>query len=102
MQIFNPSTHTPTPHTHHTHTHTHTHTTHTHTQRLTRSLPGNQRDSVISQYVGEDLLGCSSPNSSHLATIIQLLQTTDPSLREQLARLFNTLASLTGETACSL
>ncbi|XP_064385078.1 lisH domain-containing protein ARMC9-like isoform X1 [Halichondria panicea] len=64
--------------------------------RLTRSLPGNQRDSVISQYVGEDLLGCSSPNSSHLAAIIQLLQTTDHNLREQLARLFNTLASLTG------
>ncbi len=75
---------------------------HTHTQRLTRSLPGNQRDSVISQYVGEDLLGCSSPNSSHLAAIIQLLQTTDHNLREQLARLFNTLASLTGETTCPL
>lgn len=66
-------------------------------QRLTHSVPGHQRDSVISQYISEDLLGCSSPDSTHLAAISQLLQTEDPHLREQLARLFNTLASLTGK-----
>ena len=64
-------------------------------QRLTRSLPGNQRSSVLSSFVVNDLLGCSQhQDTSYQSSIIDTMQTSHPLLREQLARLFNSISSL--------
>ena len=61
-------------------------------QRLTRSLPGDQRTDVLSSFVDSDLLGCS--DKSYLSSITSLMETTHPLLREQLARFFNSVSSL--------
>ena len=66
-------------------------------QRLTRSLPGNQRSCVLSSFIDNDLLGCSQhQDTSYQSSIIDMMQTPHPLLREQLARLFNSISSLTG------
>ena len=66
-------------------------------QRLTRSLPGNQRSSVLSSFIDSDLLGCSQhQDTSYQSSVIDMMQTPHPLLREQLARLFNSISSLAG------
>ena len=47
---------------------------------------------VLSSFVDNDLLGCS--NKAYLSYITDLMQTPHPLLREQLARLFNSISSL--------
>ena len=64
-------------------------------QRLTRSLPGNQRSSVLSSFIDNDLLGCSQhQDTSYQSSIVNMMQTPHPLLQEQLARLFNSVSSL--------
>ncbi|XP_064642056.1 lisH domain-containing protein ARMC9-like isoform X2 [Lineus longissimus] len=70
--------------------------------RLTRSLPGEQRDSVISSYINNDLLGCAQPGA-YRTTILELLTSPSEVVRQYIARLFNAFASLCpGRTYLSL
>lgn len=64
-------------------------------QRLTRSLPGAQRSAVLSSFIDNDLLGCSQDvDTGYCSSIVDLMQKPHPLLREQLARLFNSISSL--------
>ena len=65
-------------------------------QRLTRSLPGGQRDSILSSYISNDLLGCGQGEGlgDHTSSILALTKSTNSAVREQIARLFNTFSSL--------
>lgn len=68
------------------------HGTHT-SQRLTRSLPGTHRDAILADYIANDLLGCHG-NQDAAHAMLLMLQSQDPTLRQQTARLFNTFSSL--------
>ncbi|XP_065842668.1 lisH domain-containing protein ARMC9-like [Oscarella lobularis] len=61
--------------------------------RLTKSVAGEQRDTVIRSYVEQDLLGCNQ-QSSHNDTMSSNLRSKAVLVREYTARLYNTVASL--------
>lgn len=68
---------------------------HVRVQRLTRSLPGMQREAILSSYISSDLLGCvGEEGSQHVEALLTLMKSPDPTVREQLTRLFNTFSSL--------
>ncbi|XP_039622179.1 lisH domain-containing protein ARMC9 isoform X2 [Polypterus senegalus] len=59
--------------------------------RLTRSYPGEQRDTVLQGYISNDLLQC---NSSNQRSVLQLLNSKSEVVRQYMARLINAIASL--------
>ncbi|XP_029003860.1 lisH domain-containing protein ARMC9 isoform X2 [Betta splendens] len=59
--------------------------------RLTRSLPGEQRDTVLQAYISNDLLECYSAKQ---ATVLHLLKSKNEIVRQYMARLINAFASL--------
>ncbi len=62
-------------------------------QRLTRSLPGPHREAILTSYLNNDLLGCHDDEYGSLLLLME--GSSDPSLSEQIARLFNAFSSLT-------
>ncbi|XP_077998887.1 lisH domain-containing protein ARMC9-like isoform X2 [Glandiceps talaboti] len=61
--------------------------------RLTRSQSGDQRDSIISAYCSNDLLGCAQ-RGDYQEQILDLLSSPQEGVRQYIARLFNAFASL--------
>uniref|UniRef100_A0A8C8E3J9 LisH domain-containing protein ARMC9 n=1 Tax=Oryzias sinensis TaxID=183150 RepID=A0A8C8E3J9_9TELE len=59
--------------------------------RLTRSLPGEQRETVLQAYIGNDLLGRYSTQQK---TVLLLLRSPNEIVRQYMARLINAFASL--------
>uniref|UniRef100_A0A3Q3FCS1 LisH domain-containing protein ARMC9 n=1 Tax=Kryptolebias marmoratus TaxID=37003 RepID=A0A3Q3FCS1_KRYMA len=59
--------------------------------RLTRSLPGEQRDTVLQAYITNDLLDCYSTKQK---TVLHLMRSTNEVVRQYMARLINAFASL--------
>ncbi|MGH0134046.1 UNVERIFIED_CONTAM: hypothetical protein FKN15_011805 [Acipenser sinensis] len=59
--------------------------------RLTRSLHGEQRETVLQAYIGNDLLDC---HSNHQRNVLQLLNSKSELVRQYMARLINAFASL--------
>ncbi|XP_033895688.2 lisH domain-containing protein ARMC9-like isoform X1 [Acipenser ruthenus] len=59
--------------------------------RLTRSLHGEQRETVLQAYIGNDLLDC---HSNHQRNVLQLLNSRSEVVRQYMARLINAFASL--------
>nr|XP_019954026.1 PREDICTED: lisH domain-containing protein ARMC9 isoform X2 [Paralichthys olivaceus] len=59
--------------------------------RLTRTLPGEQRDSVLQAYISNDLLECYSTKQK---TVVHLLRSKNEIVRQYMARLINAFASL--------
>ncbi|XP_061594464.1 lisH domain-containing protein ARMC9 isoform X2 [Cololabis saira] len=59
--------------------------------RLTRSLPGEQRDTMLQAYISNDLLGCYSTKQN---TVLHLMRSTNEFVRQSMARLINAFASL--------
>ncbi|XP_030885022.1 lisH domain-containing protein ARMC9 isoform X2 [Leptonychotes weddellii] len=59
--------------------------------RLTTSHPGEQRETVLEAYVGNDLLDCHSHSQR---SVLQLLQSRSEVVRQYMARLVNAFASL--------
>uniref|UniRef100_A0A3B5A7X6 LisH domain-containing protein ARMC9 n=1 Tax=Stegastes partitus TaxID=144197 RepID=A0A3B5A7X6_9TELE len=59
--------------------------------RLTRSLPGEQRDTVLQAYISNDLL---ERYSTKQKTVLHLLRSTNDIVRQYMARLINAFASL--------
>ncbi|XP_041861320.1 lisH domain-containing protein ARMC9 isoform X2 [Melanotaenia boesemani] len=59
--------------------------------RLTRSLPGEQRDTVLQAYISNDLL---ERYSTKQKTVLHLLRSTNKTVQQYMARLINTFASL--------
>ncbi|KAJ3599745.1 hypothetical protein NHX12_033701 [Muraenolepis orangiensis] len=59
--------------------------------RLTRSLPGEQRDTVLQAYINNDLL---ERFSTQQRTVIHLMRSKSDIVRQYMARLVNALASL--------
>ncbi|XP_067370792.1 lisH domain-containing protein ARMC9 isoform X2 [Channa argus] len=62
--------------------------------RLTRSLPGEQRDTVLQAYVTNDLLECYSTRQAKQRTVLYLLRSKNEIVRQYMARLINAFASL--------
>lgn len=59
--------------------------------RLTRSLPGEQRDTVLQAYISNDLL---ERYSTKQKVVLHLLRSTNEIVRQYMARLINAFASL--------
>uniref|UniRef100_A0AAQ6A287 LisH domain-containing protein ARMC9 n=1 Tax=Amphiprion ocellaris TaxID=80972 RepID=A0AAQ6A287_AMPOC len=59
--------------------------------RLTRSLPGEQRDTVLQAYISNDLL---ERYSTKQKIVLHLLRSTNEIVRQYMARLINAFASL--------
>ncbi|XP_027446407.1 lisH domain-containing protein ARMC9 isoform X2 [Zalophus californianus] len=59
--------------------------------RLTTSLPGEQRETVLEAYIGNDLLDCHSHSQRR---VLQLLHSRSEVVRQYMARLVNAFASL--------
>uniref|UniRef100_A0A674N1K4 LisH domain-containing protein ARMC9 n=1 Tax=Takifugu rubripes TaxID=31033 RepID=A0A674N1K4_TAKRU len=59
--------------------------------RLTRSLPGEQRDTVLQAYINNDLLECHSAKQK---TVLHLMASDNEIIRHNMARLLNAFASL--------
>ncbi|XP_045337651.1 lisH domain-containing protein ARMC9 isoform X9 [Leopardus geoffroyi] len=59
--------------------------------RLTTSLPGEQRETVLEAYIGNDLLDCHSHGQR---SVLQLLHSKSEVVRQYMARLINAFASL--------
>nr|XP_046247557.1 lisH domain-containing protein ARMC9 isoform X2 [Scatophagus argus] len=59
--------------------------------RLTRSLPGEQRDTVLQAYISNDLLGRYSNKQK---TVLHLMRSKNEIVRQYVARLINAFASL--------
>ncbi|XP_006171183.1 lisH domain-containing protein ARMC9 isoform X2 [Tupaia chinensis] len=59
--------------------------------RLTTSLPGEQRETVLQAYISNDLLDCHSHNQR---SVLQLLHSKSEVVRQYMARLLNAFASL--------
>uniref|UniRef100_H2YYH6 LisH domain-containing protein ARMC9 n=1 Tax=Ciona savignyi TaxID=51511 RepID=H2YYH6_CIOSA len=65
--------------------------------RLTRSSPGEQRDTVLLAYIDNDLFNCNSSTSStnyggfHM---LSMFESSNTAVRQYVARLYNALASL--------
>uniref|UniRef100_A0A8C4DQX2 LisH domain-containing protein ARMC9 n=1 Tax=Dicentrarchus labrax TaxID=13489 RepID=A0A8C4DQX2_DICLA len=59
--------------------------------RLTRSLPGEQRDTVLQAYISNDLL---ERYSTKQKTVLDLLRSKNEIVRQYMARLINAFASL--------
>ncbi|XP_058494292.1 lisH domain-containing protein ARMC9 isoform X1 [Solea solea] len=58
--------------------------------RLTRSLPGEQRDTVLQAYISNDLLERYSPKQD---TVLQSIRSENEIVRQYMARLINAFAS---------
>ncbi|XP_039090507.1 lisH domain-containing protein ARMC9 isoform X3 [Hyaena hyaena] len=59
--------------------------------RLTTSHPGEQRETVLEAYIGNDLLDCHSHGQR---TVLQLMHSKSEVVRQYMARLVNAFASL--------
>ncbi|XP_076879976.1 lisH domain-containing protein ARMC9 isoform X2 [Brachyhypopomus gauderio] len=59
--------------------------------RLTRSLPGEQRDTVLQAFISHDLLDI---NTAKQETVLHLIRSENQMVRQYLARLINAFASL--------
>ncbi|XP_014801558.1 PREDICTED: lisH domain-containing protein ARMC9 isoform X2 [Calidris pugnax] len=59
--------------------------------RLTRSYPGEQRDTVLQAYISNDLLDC---HSNCQRSVLKLLHSKSEVVRQYMARLINAFASL--------
>ncbi|XP_062484971.1 lisH domain-containing protein ARMC9 isoform X5 [Pezoporus occidentalis] len=59
--------------------------------RLTKSYPGEQRDTVLQAYISNDLLDC---HSNCQRSVLKLLHSTSVVVRQYMARLINAFASL--------
>uniref|UniRef100_A0A1A8D1P9 LisH domain-containing protein ARMC9 n=2 Tax=Nothobranchius kadleci TaxID=1051664 RepID=A0A1A8D1P9_NOTKA len=59
--------------------------------RLTRSLPGEQRDTVLQGFISNDLLKCYNPNQK---TVLDMMRSNNEVVRQYTARLINAFASL--------
>ncbi|XP_010008710.1 PREDICTED: lisH domain-containing protein ARMC9-like, partial [Nestor notabilis] len=59
--------------------------------RLTKSYPGEQRDTVLQAYISNDLLDC---HSNCQRSVLRLLHSTSVVVRQYMARLINAFASL--------
>ncbi|KAL6469545.1 hypothetical protein MHYP_G00230690 [Metynnis hypsauchen] len=59
--------------------------------RLTRSLQGEQRDTVLQAYISNDLLNCCNTKQK---TVLHLFNSKDEIVRQYTARLINAFASL--------
>ncbi|KAM9848279.1 lisH domain-containing protein ARMC9 [Aulostomus maculatus] len=59
--------------------------------RLTRSLPGEQRDTVLQAYISNDLL---ERHSTKQKTVLHLMRSKNEIVRQYMARLINAFASL--------
>ncbi|KAM3620610.1 uncharacterized protein V6R79_025915 [Siganus canaliculatus] len=59
--------------------------------RLTRSLPGEQRDTVLQAYISNDIL---ERYSNKQETVLHLMQSKNEIVRQYMARLINAFASL--------
>ncbi|XP_075878712.1 lisH domain-containing protein ARMC9 isoform X3 [Nelusetta ayraudi] len=59
--------------------------------RLTRSLPGEQRDTVLQAYISNDLLECHDAKQKR---VLHLINASNDSVRQYMARLINAFASL--------
>ncbi|XP_030583081.1 lisH domain-containing protein ARMC9 isoform X2 [Archocentrus centrarchus] len=59
--------------------------------RLTHSLPGEQRDTVLQAYISNDLLECYSTNEP---TVLHLMRSSNEIVCQYMARLINAFASL--------
>ncbi|KAL7855352.1 hypothetical protein SRHO_G00175420 [Serrasalmus rhombeus] len=59
--------------------------------RLTRSLQGEQRDTVLQAYISNDLLNCCHTKQK---TVLHLVKSKDEIVRQYTARLINAFASL--------
>ncbi|MEQ2222140.1 LisH domain-containing protein armc9, partial [Ilyodon furcidens] len=59
--------------------------------RLTRSLPGEQRDTVLQAYISNDLL---ERYSTKKRTVLHLMKSANEVVRQYMARLINAFASL--------
>ncbi|XP_032211036.1 lisH domain-containing protein ARMC9 isoform X2 [Mustela erminea] len=59
--------------------------------RLTTSHPGEQRETVLEAYIGNDLLDCHSHSQR---SVLQLLHSRSEVVRQYMARLINAFASL--------
>ncbi|XP_061739288.1 lisH domain-containing protein ARMC9 isoform X4 [Nerophis ophidion] len=59
--------------------------------RLTRSLPGEQRDAVLQAYISNDLL---ERNSTEQKTVLHLLTSKNEIVRQYMARLINAISSI--------
>ncbi|XP_028259331.1 lisH domain-containing protein ARMC9-like isoform X2 [Parambassis ranga] len=59
--------------------------------RLTHSLPGEQRDTVLQAYISNDLL---ERYSTEQKTVLHLMRSTNQTVRQYMARLINAFASL--------
>ncbi|XP_030898915.2 lisH domain-containing protein ARMC9 isoform X2 [Melopsittacus undulatus] len=59
--------------------------------RLTKSYPGEQRDTVLHAYISNDLLDC---HNNCQRSVLKLLQSTSVVVRQYMARLINAFASL--------
>ncbi|XP_072030947.1 lisH domain-containing protein ARMC9-like isoform X2 [Amphiura filiformis] len=62
--------------------------------RLTRSEPGEQRDTVLAAFIQHDILGCST-DDTHTEAVLQMLTDSEEVIQQYNARLFNAFASLT-------
>ncbi|XP_078616903.1 lisH domain-containing protein ARMC9-like isoform X1 [Branchiostoma floridae x Branchiostoma japonicum] len=61
--------------------------------RLTRSVAGEQRNTVLAAYINNDLLGCTV-EGPHRQAVLDMLSSPSEVVRQYTARLFNTFASL--------
>uniref|UniRef100_A0A8C6Q567 LisH domain-containing protein ARMC9 n=1 Tax=Nothobranchius furzeri TaxID=105023 RepID=A0A8C6Q567_NOTFU len=59
--------------------------------RLTRSLPGEQRDTVLQGFISNDLLKCYNTNQK---TVLDMMRSNNEVVRQYTARLINAFASL--------
>uniref|UniRef100_F7B890 LisH domain-containing protein ARMC9 n=1 Tax=Ciona intestinalis TaxID=7719 RepID=F7B890_CIOIN len=65
--------------------------------RLTRSSPGEQRDTVLLAYIDNDLFNCNPQNSSSSFgnfNMLSLFDSSNAAVRQYVARLYNALSSL--------
>nr|XP_039262549.1 lisH domain-containing protein ARMC9-like [Styela clava] len=60
--------------------------------RLTRSLSGEQRETVVDAFIANDLFGCRSQTNGY--SLINLLKSPDSVVRQYTARLYNAITSL--------
>ncbi|KAF5893414.1 lisH domain-containing protein ARMC9 isoform X1, partial [Clarias magur] len=59
--------------------------------RLTRSIQGEQRDTVLQAFISNDLLNCYTTKQK---SVVYLIRSKNETVRQYTARLLNTFASL--------
>lgn len=62
--------------------------------RLTRSVSGEQRDTVVDAFISNDLFGCRPVSKQNGYSLVQLLRSPNTVVRQYTARLYNAICSL--------